>query len=85
VPHSNRGILDMAAAKELRPLTLPQTLALMNDDFTQDQAGYFAKRIIQQARNDATRQATIALEQALAGRPLLHSLTNSLRYLCGNA
>ncbi|MGE3804437.1 MAG: PSD1 and planctomycete cytochrome C domain-containing protein [Gemmataceae bacterium] len=62
--------------------TVPtQALALMNDDFTQDQAGYLARRILKQAGNDPTKQATLILEVALSDKPTAARIKDAVAFL----
>ena len=49
----------------------PQALALMNNEFVLEQAGYFADRLVREVGSDCHKQITRAFEIALNRQPVL--------------
>ncbi|MDX1947299.1 MAG: DUF1549 domain-containing protein [Pirellulaceae bacterium] len=62
--------------------TVPtQALVLMNDQFTQEQAGWLAQRVLQEAGGDRAAQAQFALRLALCREPAATRVQEAVAFL----
>jgi hypothetical protein len=62
--------------------TVPtQALVMMNDEFTQDQAGYFAERAMREAASSPRDQAERALWLALSRQPTSQRVNEAVEFL----
>src|SRR5205823_6095560 len=74
---------DTASSCEQRPVstTGPQALTFLNGEFIQQQARYFAERLVREAGNDPAAQIKRAFELALCRPPRPEETTASLDFL----
>jgi hypothetical protein len=59
----------------------PQTLALMNNEFMLEQAGYFAERVTAEAGNETRKQIGSASKLALNRQPTEKEMALALEFL----
>jgi hypothetical protein len=62
-----------------------QALVLMNDEFVQEQAGFFADRVRKDAGDDVRSQASAALLRALGREPSAKRVEEAVAFLDGQA
>ena len=62
-------VMDTNCTKRNSSAVVLQSLALLNDAFMLDQAGYFAERVAQAAGSDPARRLDLAYRIALGRKP----------------
>ena len=74
---------DTTFSCEQRPVstTGPQALTFLNGDFIQQQARYFAERLLREAGNDPVAQVKLAFQLALCRPPRPEEIAASLDFL----